>query len=269
MDYRGVMKRRYYLLMGVAALVCYSGLIEPNWISQKTYNLTIDGLRSREISIVQIGDVHTSRFGRRERETIRRIEEIDPDFILISGDLYKSQSELSAGLTFLSKLRARHGIYLVPGNADGVLLNCIGWRRVRPDTLNCRILRNENVDCGAFTLVGIDDPVSYRHNVLEAYKGVSPTKPVIVMTHFHPDSLLWEIERMGADLILSGHTHGGHIGVGALVGLVPYAYRSRYIAGLYTLNRGYLNVTRGVGTGIFPFRFLCRPEIVVFHLKGN
>ena len=137
------------------------------------------------------------------------------------------------------------------------------------DTLNCGILMNESVDCGPFVLVGIDDPVSGRENTAEAFKEHAHTKPVFVMSHFHPNMLLTEIERLGADLVFSGHTHGGHIGIPAIVRLFRYADRSEYMGGLHRLNHTYLSVTRGVGTGIFPFRFLCRPEIVVFHLKGG
>jgi predicted MPP superfamily phosphohydrolase len=148
-------------------------------------------------------------------------------------------------------------------------LSAMRWGRVLRDTLNCGILMNESVDCGPFVLVGIDDPVSGRENTAEAFKGVTHTKPVFVMSHFHPDRLLLEIEHLGADMVFSGHTHGGHIGIAAVVSLFPYANRSKYIAGLYRLNHTYLSVTRGVGTGIFPFRFLCRPEIVVCHLRGG
>jgi predicted MPP superfamily phosphohydrolase len=263
------MKKRYYLLIALGILLCYSGLLEPYWISQTTHDLTIDGLGIKELTIVHIADIHTMGFGRRERETIRRIEEIDPDYIFITGDLFSSRARLSSGLTFLAKLRARYGIYLVPGNADGKILSAMRWGRVLRDTLNCGILMNESVDCGPFVLVGIDDPVSGRENTAEAFKGVTHTKPVFVMSHFHPDRLLLEIEHLGADMVFSGHTHGGHIGIAAVVSLFPYANRSKYIAGLYRLNHTYLSVTRGVGTGIFPFRFLCRPEIVVCHLRGG
>lgn len=263
------MKKRYYVLLALGVLLGYSGIIEPYWISETTHDLTIDGLGIKELTIVHIADIHTMGFGRRERETIKRIDRIDPDYILLTGDLFNSRARLSSGLTFLQNLRARYGIYLVPGNADGKILSAMQWGRILRDTLNCGILMNESVDCGPFTLVGIDDPVSGRENTVRAFNGVTHTKPVLVMSHFHPDVLLAEIEGLGVDVVFSGHTHGGHIGIPAVVSLVPYANRSRYSAGLYKINHTYLSITRGIGTGIFPFRFLCRPEIVVCHLRGS
>lgn len=263
------MKRKYYLLIGIAAFLFYSAIIEPNWVVRKTYDIRIPGLMAEKITVVHIADIHTTRPGYREGRAAGIIGEVDPDFVFVTGDLLKSDSKLASGLNFLSRLSSKHGTYVVLGNADGVLEAAIRWKRTPKDSLDYHILINESVDCGAFRLVGLDDPVDRREDVDEAFRGVDGTKPVIVLTHFHPDALLDELESKGADLVLSGHTHGGHVGFAAIVGLFPYAYRSRYIAGLYSLDDMKLLVTRGVGTNIFPMRFLCRPEVVVINLLGE
>jgi predicted MPP superfamily phosphohydrolase len=261
------MKRKLYIIAAVAAFLAYSGLIEPYWINEKTYDISVAGLGARELTVVHIADIHTTRFGSRERQTVDLIERIKPDYVFVTGDLRKKKDTIHAGLDFMSRLRARHGVYLVPGNADGYIAWGVRQGKVPRETDTYRILMNESVDCGAFTLVGLDDPVTHREDVGRAFEGVPATKPVFVLTHFHPDSLLWEFETRKVDVVFSGHTHGGQTGLAVLVGLVPYAYRSRYISGLYKLNRFYLSVTRGVGTNIFPLRFLCRPEVVVLRIK--
>jgi predicted MPP superfamily phosphohydrolase len=262
------MKRKYYFLIAIAVLLVYSALLEPNWIATKTYDVAIPGLRSQDLTVVHLADIHATEYGRREQHVAKMVNRLRPDFVFITGDLLKAHSRLPSGLTFLANLEARFGVYLVPGNADGVLLSALKWKKTPRDSLNYHILTNESVDCGAFTLVGLDDPVGERTDVEKAFEDVVRSKPVIVLSHFHPDSLLWDLEEQGIDLMLSGHTHGGQFGLAEVVGLVPYAYRSRYIAGLYHLNGFQLIVTRGVGTNIFPLRFLCRPEIVVLNLKG-
>ncbi len=263
------MKRKYYLLIGIAAFLLYSAFLEPNWIVLRTYDIRVPGLMAEKITVVHIADIHTTSPGYREARTARMIEEIGPDYVFVTGDLLKSDSKLASGLDFLSRIKSRHGTYLVLGNADGVLEAAIRWKRTGKDSLDYHILINENVDCGAFELVGLDDPVDSRENLDEAFEGIDGTKPILVLTHFHPDSLLAELEVRGTDLVLSGHTHGGHVGFAAIVGLVPYAYRSRYIAGLYSTGQMKLCVTRGVGTNVFPMRFLCRPEVIVINLLGE
>jgi len=263
------MHKRFYLLVAIGIFICYSWLIEPNWIEVKHHHLVIEGLGARELTIVHLADVHTTRWGPRERKTINIIQTIDADYVFFSGDLLKSTSDLDVGLSFLSALRAKHGVYAVPGNADANLIDAILLRRIPRQGPTYRILMNENLDCGSFTLVGIDDPVRNRHNLVEAFKGVTDSRPIFVITHFHPQSMLLQLEDTGTDMVFSAHTHGGQVGLAALVDLVPYAYRSKYLAGLYSIDGFYLYVTQGVGTNKFPLRFLCRPAIDVFHLRGQ
>jgi predicted MPP superfamily phosphohydrolase len=263
------MKKRYILLIVLAGLIAYSGLIEPHWISQRTYRLTIQGLGAETVRIVHIADIHTTRLGFREARVTEMINRIDPDYIFLTGDLIKSRSRLSAGLDFLSGLKARHGTYLVPGNADRLLVRSIQRGRLSKDSLDYHILINESADCGNFTLVGLDDPVSDREDVGKAFAGIDEFKPVLVLSHFHPDTLLEDLETYNVDMVFSGHTHGGQFGLPIVVELVPYAARSEYIAGLYHHDGFLLSVTRGLGTNIFPLRFLCRPEILIFELRGE
>jgi predicted MPP superfamily phosphohydrolase len=263
------MKKRYILLIALAGLIAYSGLIEPHWISTRTYRLAIQGLGAEAIKVVHIADIHTTRRGFLEAKVTEMINRVDPDYIFLTGDLIKSRGTLSAGIDFLSGLRARNGIYIVPGNADRLLVRSIQRGRLSKDSLEYHVLINENVDCGNFTLVGLDDPVSDREDVGRAFEGVDEFKPVLVLSHFHPDTLLEDLEAYNVDMVFSGHTHGGQIGLPIVVGLVPYAARSVYIAGLYHHDSFLLSVTRGLGTNIFPLRFLCRPEILVFELQGE
>ena len=111
--------------------------------------------------------------------------------------------------------------------------------------------------------------MTHRARPMHALSGVSDNRPVIVMTHFHPDYILDDLRDAGVDLVLSGHTHGGQVGLPALVRLVPYASRSEYVSGLFDLGDFHLNVNPGIGTNIFPFRFLCRPQVDVFLITGS
>jgi predicted MPP superfamily phosphohydrolase len=169
----------------------------------------------------------------------------------------------------LSGLRAKRGVFAVLGNADGALLDSIASGKIPTSTPEYRILINENVDCGIFTLVGLDDPVTLRKDIEQAFADVPDTKPIFALSHFHPLDLIWEMEIRGVDLMFSGHTHGGQIGFARLVGLVPYASRSKYMSGLYGIGRLRLLVTRGIGVNVFPFRFMCRPEIQVISMRGR
>jgi hypothetical protein len=67
------------------------------------------------------------------------------------------------------------------------------------------------------------------------------------------------------DLILSGHTHGGQIN---LFGFVPFKPQGsgKYLKGWYKDNKKNLYVSKGIGTSIFPARFMARAEIAIFNI---
>ena len=84
-----------------------------------------------------------------------------------------------------------------------------------------------------------------------------------------PDFALGDV---GADLMIAGHTHGGQVQlplIGPLITLsrVPRSWAS----GVTRFDDGrILIVSRGVGmerSGALRLRFLCRPELVVIHLR--
>jgi predicted MPP superfamily phosphohydrolase len=262
------MRKRFYIFIAIGIFLAYSGLVEPNWLRVRTYDLTIKGLRE-DVTIVHLSDVHTKKMGFREGKVIGIIDRVQPDYVLVTGDILKSTSKLADGLDFLARLEAKRGVYIVPGNADERLVRAIERGQAPKAYGDWRILMNESVDCGDFTLVGIDDPVTCRDDLAKAMSGVDRTRPILVMTHFHAKRLLAKLPDMNAAIIFSGHTHGGQVGFGPLVSHIPYAHRSKFVAGLYELDGTYLEVSHGIGTSIFPFRFLCRPEVVVFHLRGE
>ena len=264
-----ISKNNIWWLSLLAGFLIYAGLIEPYWIRVKTHNLVIPGFPDRAVSIIHIADTHTKRVGLRERRLVKIVEEISPDYVLITGDLLMGNGTLTGGLSLTSMLRARRGVIAVCGNADAAIHDAMRDGTLYDDSPHLKVLFNESMDCGEFWLVGLDDPVTHRARPMHALSGVSDNRPVIVMTHFHPDYILDDLRDAGVDLVLSGHTHGGQVGLPALVRLVPYASRSEYVSGLFDLGDFHLNVNPGIGTNIFPFRFLCRPQVDVFLITGS
>jgi len=262
------MRRRTKILVACfIGFLVYSGLIEPYIVRVTERDVTIEGLGGDEITIVHIADLHTVRYGIRENEVVEIVSEVDPDYVFVTGDLLKDDRDIATCLRVLNDLKARQGVYVVLGNADLSLLKEIDEGGVRKQAGRYTFLINESVDCGRFYLVGLDDPVTHREDMDLAFKNVGNEKPILVLTHFHPDSLLWELEERRVAMVFSGHTHGGQVGIRQLVHVFPFIYRSRYMAGLYRPDHFYLSVTRGIGTNVFPLRFLCSPEVCIYHLR--
>jgi len=67
------------------------------------------------------------------------------------------------------------------------------------------------------------------------------------------------------DLCLDGHTHGGQITLPGLPICTPRG-SAEFVRDLHDHEMCQLNVSRGLGTSVLPFRVGARPEIVVFEM---
>ena len=101
----------------------------------------------------------------------------------------------------------------------------------------------------------------------EAYKNI-PQGAISVLLAHHPDFIDRGAEQ-GAAAVLTGHTHGGQIGLLG-VSIAPPLFK--YMRGIYNVDSkgngktfGYVHSGNG---SWFPFRLGCPPEIAVFTLKA-
>ena len=163
----------------------------------------------------------------------------------------------------------RFGRYLLQNRLDGepAGVNDIGRLRRELEDRGMQFLDNRAVRLGetGVYLVGIEDLLEGRPDLHKSLDGVPLDAPTILLSH-NPD-----IIRAGtagrADLILSGHTHGGQI-VLPLIGptYTQTEQLSRGEASGYS-RRGstQVYVHRGLGEGI-PVRFGAPPHVTFIRL---
>lgn len=262
-------KKRLIAIVVIGGIFLYAGLVEPYWIRSVERTIEFEVADFPNIKIVHIADLHTLRIGIREKRVVSMIAKVRPDYVLITGDLLKNKKGIDACLKLISQIAENSVVYIVLGNADGKIRDAIVAGDFPDHGERWKILLNQSVDCGGFSIVGIDDPVTHHADVKKAFEGIDPGEQVIAISHFHPEALLAELARRRVLLFLTGHTHGGQIALVKGIDKIGYINRSKFISGLYRVGDLYLNVTRGVGTNLFPFRFLCPPEICVIHLRGK
>jgi predicted MPP superfamily phosphohydrolase len=118
------------------------------------------------------------------------------------------------------------------------------------------------------TVVGLADfqslsfPGDQKTDFVKGFSGVIPGKG-FCLAIIHQPKEIEEAVRRGADLILSGHTHGGQFFPGTLV----IKWAQKYVAGLYDLKGAWLYVGRGTGAWGPPMRLGARGEIAVLTLE--
>lgn len=227
------------------------------------------------LSIVQLTDLHVGpTIGRQHIEDlVRRTNALEPDIVAITGDLVDgSVAELREAVAPLAGLVARLGVFFVTGNHE-YYSGAEAWVQALP-ALGVRVLRNERVQIArgttAFELAGVDDRSAahsgtpgHGEDLQMALAGWDRRLPLVLLAH-QPRTVL-DASRMGVDLQLSGHTHGGQIWpFGALVQL-----QQRFLAGLARHQDTLIYVSRGTGYWGPPMRLGAPSEIAHLVLRAG
>lgn len=264
------------------ARVGYARHVEPTWLELNRIPLTVRGLLPpfHGFKIAHLTDFHCGRHipdGYLE-QALERAQAEEPDVIALTGDFVDRGPKHAAKVARLfGQLKAPLGVFAVLGNHDFSVHNSRGVRRhpnlhqTIAESLafgGVRVLRNEAVrldrDGAGLVVAGIDDLWSRESDPHAALSRQCPDTPRIVLAH-NPQSVE-QFENHRADLVLSGHTHGGQVDLPVLGRVLLNRRAKRWAAGLYPHNGGHVYVNKGVGFG-WRFRFGVRPEVAVFTLN--
>lgn len=233
----------------------------------------LDGLK-----IAQISDVHSADI---QEELQTALREAAPDLIVFTGDLVNREDrDLSCALSLAAMAAQIAPTYYAPGNheADNP---CYPELREGLEEAGITVLENESVQLwyrGArVNIIGLLDLAFHpqgRTAAREELPGLIQDLSVhgalnVVLSH--RPSLMEEYGESGADLVFSGHAHGGQVRmplIGPLFapdeGALP-----DYTAGTYLAGETWVVVSRGLGNGTpFP-RLWNAPELVVVTMRAS
>jgi hypothetical protein len=214
---------------------------------------------------LHLSDLHLDRYHARHDVIIETVRGLRPDWIFITGDLLNVPEGLPHLFRFLAQLRELAPVYLTLGNHDhysGVPASRFAeWA----DRHNVTLLVNQTtlVETGAgeLAIAGVDDPSLHRAD-LRCLPPRAEKRFTLLLAHA-PNILDQMDEQHAVDLVLCGHSHGGQWQFpGIPTFWLPPGCAGR-IAGRHENDHHRLYVNRGLGWSFLPFRFNCRPEIVV------
>ncbi len=259
------------LLLGggilTAATVGYGVLIEAKRPIIERITIPIDNLPPQldGMTIVQLSDFHPA--GSHRSTLLKAIEitrQLAPDLIVLTGDYVdRNAAEALRLIVPFSTLSAPQGVYACLGNRD--IWEAVP-RREQIVTYSLAyagipLLKNAHVRLpNGLVLAGIRCTPLEAADLPRALDGVTAADTVIALVH-RPDFADAFAQDGRIALQLSGHTHGGQIVVpGMRPPHLPH-YGKKYVAGKYRIGRMWLYVNRGIGTGSYPIRLNCPPEV--------
>lgn len=225
--------------------------------------------------ICQLSDLHLESL-RISAEDIRQaVMAQKPDIIVITGDIINTRTDLDKLDSYLGSYTAPWGKYMVMGNNDYSHLSRTLFKRYlkKLESLGWIPLINDSAYLANLNLwiIGIDDPATAHDDVDLAYKKVSPLntpKSDFRLVLAHSSDCLDDVASYGADLLLTGHTHGGQIRLPGLDPLITNTYLGDlgFYEGYHIINEVPLYINRGLGESSIPLRLNVPPEISFFTL---
>jgi predicted MPP superfamily phosphohydrolase len=234
----------------------------------------LDGYRIAHITDVHLGGFTT---GEAFRKVVDRVNALDPDLVAVTGDLGEVHVVYAASdAEPLGLLRARDGVFFVPGNHE-VYAGVDEWvALVRALQVTALINEHRVIHRGAATLIvaGVPNAASGMHGTPPGAKGIAAIRsdPAAALAGAppadfrillaHQPSSAKQAERAGYDLLLAGHTHGGQFFPWNVVAKLAFGF----VSGMGNVGHLRVYVSRGVGVYIVPARIGVPGEISLLEL---
>lgn len=272
-----------FTALGAAAVGAYGVFIEPYRLRVRRMRVPAPSIRNpaAAIRILHITDLHLRAGDKRRVRMLQRLGSLEPDLLLLTGDLihggHDPAAELDTFLAALAPIHASHGTYAVLGNHDHVRRHRIGGWLGQPlrfsdttplvrtlESHNIRVLSNAHANVTVrgqpLTLVGVDDPFYWLDDIRKATAGAPRDTTRLLLAHT-PD-IVSSLDNERFDLIFCGHTHGGQV---RLAESVVWHTNTRVPlprnAGLIQIGPHRVYCSAGVGVSVLPIRLNCPPEV--------
>lgn len=272
---------RHPNIEGIAAFAITAVYLSIGWYNAHTvlrteYSFTTDK-NVGELKIAAIADSHLSMTldGEKFAAEMERIQAEAPDLVLIGGDFVDDDSrkaDMVSACEALGKLETKYGVYFIFGNHDkGYFESSRDFTsddlRAELEKNNVKILEDESVLVdNKFYVIGRQDRMENdRADIKELTEGLDQSKYMIVIDH-QPNDYKNESES-AADMVFSGHTHGGHIWPAGYVGLITKANDRVY--GTETRNNTNFVVSSGISGWGIPFKTGTVSEYVIINITEN
>ncbi|MBR1758540.1 MAG: metallophosphoesterase [Lachnospiraceae bacterium] len=255
-------------------------------IDQNIYEVKDERLpkAAKGCRLAVLADIHNNRFGENDNDLLAVVKDFAPDLILIPGDLIVGERgaiDFEPVLFLLRKLRKIAPVYYSEGNHEEIL-DTIGpeaSEQLRAFYGRCweedvEVLKNESiVTPQGIRIYGLSLSMLYYRRArmtalsmeaLDQKLGLKdPEEYAILLAHhpaYFPQYALW-----GANLVVSGHQHGGMVRLPKIGGVISpqLALFPKYDAGEYRELESTMILSRGLGSHTIDLRFLGNaPEFV-------
>ena len=277
-----------FACIGIAVILC---LLISAWDCNRfvtvEYEIESDKV-TKPCKFVLLSDLHSKSYGKDHERLTDRIDDISPDAVLAAGDMLtaaKGQS-YDVALSLMRRLSSRYKVYYGMGNHEQHMhLYPEYYGTVYDDYVaglsetGIEPLINENVYLPEFNVAVCGSQIDecyYKklrkypmdRHYLPKLLG-EPKADACQILIAHSPQYFEEYAEWGADVVVSGHVHGGIMKLPALGGVISpnLTLFPKYDGGKFVRGRTTMILSRGLGTHTIPVRVFNPGELVVVTLK--
>lgn len=270
------------IILLIILIMYFRSEYEKNNFVLMKYKFESDKIKTAK-KFIFISDLHDKQFGKDNEKLIEAIEECKPDFIVIGGDMMvtKGLVDLKPSLLFCEKISKKYKVYYANGNHELRLKNekygdLYSVLNKAVKEMGIYRLEDSCEKIEEICIYGLDidkkyykklDNAEFDNTYIEEKLGsVSKDKFNILLAH--SPLFLNAYAKWGADLVLSGHFHGGTVRVWKDIGLMTpqIHFFSDMVHGLKKKDATNLIISSGLGTHSINIRLNDRAELILIEL---
>lgn len=288
------MFKMFWLLLVVFVVIVFVECIREIFTFRITYYIIkspkLKNIKKRKI--ILLSDLHNCSYGKDNKKLLEAIEKESPDLILIAGDMLIGNKNISPEIAerFMVKLPEICDTYYANGNHEQRMKeNEKRYGKVYHDykkqLLDAGVIYLENESAKLqweechIAIHGLEIPscayekfhkVSLPEKSIEKCLGKADTSTYNVMIAHNPifmnDYINW-----GADLVVSGHLHGGVARIPGWRGVITPqgGLFPKYSGEMTKIGESTAVVSKGIGIHTIRIRFLNPAEVVVLHVGDS
>ncbi len=292
-----------WVFTGLIVLFFLWSFLEQKFITTSKYKINLQGKDKLNLSFVVLADVHNKSFGKNNRRLVKKILEHKPDFVIIAGDLITKRRACypGNGYDLMKEISERYPVYYAYGNHEQAFEDLAyskdteaykqnialyeSWNlyKEKLKQLGVYLLDNKSIILhykdSKLTITGLSlsqkfygkgKPLNLEQNEIIENIGTRNKEGHTILIAHNPVYFKKYVE-WGADLILSGHVHGGLVRIPFIGGVISPQMKlfPKYDAGLLCEDNKRMVISRGLGGHSFMPRFLNMPELVLIEIKSE
>ena len=282
-----------FLFMAVFFIIVM--IVDGNRFVIKEYTLESDKIRDG-IDIAVLADLHNKQYGKDNRKLLAALDEVDPHVVMVAGDMLTAKPgkgyELAA--SFMERVAEKYPVYYGLGNHEYRMkiypeyysdefaeyvqrLEKAGIQVLDNASALIQVQREKRMTNIRVTGASIERlyykrfrKIHMAPDYLDRIAGEADDHAFQILLAHNPE-YFEEYADWGADLVFSGHVHGGIMRLPVLGGVVSpkLVFFPKYDGGLFKRKDSVMVLSRGLGMHTIPVRIFNPAELVVVHLRSK